>query len=142
MSKHKCPKNKLKKGKEMKINIDNNEKPKEVKNCKERTELMVTLDLSDTWRKLAENVAEFSWAIVPENTTDNFPEKRIIALKKIEINGKKPRKASWNRKLGVFISDDFFNTSKELVKYGNRFALTKYYLFIATATDVSTQEVA
>lgn len=42
----------------------------------------------------------------------------------------------------MFVSDDFFETQSELIKYGNRFALTKYYLFIATATDVNTQEVS
>jgi len=81
---------------------------------------------------------------VPENTTKDFPEKRIIALKKMSKDGviKKSRKGNWNKRLSVFISDNFFVTSQELVKHGNRFALTKYYLFIATATDVNTQEVS
>ena len=49
---------------------------------------------------------------------------------------------AWNHNLSVFSSDDFFRTSTELIKHGNRFALTKYYLFIATATNIETQEVS
>lgn len=40
------------------------------------------------------------------------------------------------------MSDDFFRNKQELIKNGNRFAITKYYLFIASTTDVNTQEVS
>ena len=89
-----------------------------------------------------------------ENADIDFPERRIIILKKAKANQKKHLtslkdvyKTSLENKglshnLSVFMSNDFFRTSEELVKNGNRFALTKYYLFIATATDLETQEVS
>lgn len=58
LSKTKCPKRKSK---------TNSDRPKKVnltpqpKNCKELTQLMVTLDLSENWKNLIDNVAEFSW---------------------------------------------------------------------------------
>ena len=114
------------------------------KNCTNKSELIVTLDLGDTWKTLADEVSDFSWGLVPNNADLNFPERRILVQKKnssqkdlISLD-----RTSWNHHLSVYMSDDFFHTTEELIKHGNRFALTKYYLFIATATDLATQEVS
>ena len=50
--------------------------------CQDKTELLVTIDMFKTWKTIETNVVEFAWAIVPENTTVNFPDRRIVILQK------------------------------------------------------------
>ena len=39
--------------------------------------------------------------------------------------------SGWSEKVDVSYSDDFFSTSKTLLKNGNKFLMTKNYIFLA-----------
>lgn len=41
----------------------------------------------------------------------------------------------------VRYSDDFFKTSKTLVKGGNKFLITPWFIFVAKVIDQATQEI-
>jgi hypothetical protein len=68
------------------------------------------------------------------------PKERILLTH--EPRGKGDQKhAGWNYKVDFVYSDDFFKTQKVAASKGNKFMLTKNYLFVAQVVDQSAQEV-
>lgn len=69
-----------------------------------------------------------------------IPKERIIIAH--EPLGKGNQKLSgWSERLFVSYSDDFFNTTKTLVKGGNKFLLTHHYLFVVKVENEDEDEV-
>jgi len=48
----------------------------------------------------------------------------------------------WNPRCNVVYSDDFFKTTKMVMKGGNKFLLSKNYFLIAKLERADTQEVS
>ena len=77
---------------------------------------------------------------VPDILDYAIPKERIIIAH--EPKGKGHQKLSgWSERIQVSYSDDFFKTSKVLVKGGNKFLLTSFFLFVVQVNDEETQEV-
>ena len=69
-----------------------------------------------------------------------IPKERI--LMSYEPNGRGNQKTSgWNYKIDFVYSDNYFNTKKIGAQKGNKFLLTKDYLFLAQVVDQDSQEV-
>ena len=60
-----------------------------------------------------------------------------------EQNGKGNQNTSigWNYKIDFVYSDDYFKTKKIGVQKGNKFLITRDYLFLAQVVDQDSQEV-
>lgn len=59
-----------------------------------------------------------------------IPRERILLANEPLGKGHQ-RIAGWSEKVHVSYSDDFFKTSKQIVKQGNKFLITKDFLFVA-----------
>jgi len=69
-----------------------------------------------------------------------IPKERILVT--YEPRGKGDQKhKGWNYKIDFVYSDDFFKTKKIGALKGNKFMLTKSYLFVAQVVDQESQEV-
>jgi len=70
-----------------------------------------------------------------------IPKERILVT--YEPRGRGDQKHNgWNYKIDFVYSDDFFKTKKIVTQKGNKFMLTKNYLFVAQVVDQETQEVS
>lgn len=49
--------------------------------------------------------------------------------------------SGWSENVDVSYSDDFFSTSKTLLKNGNKFLMTKNFMFLAQVTNEKKQDV-
>ena len=109
--------------------------------CKIYKELFVTKDLGNNWTQIGKYVVQFSWGVVDKSQiAQGVPKERIILT--YDPRGKGDQKnEGWSYKIDCVYSDDFFRTAKVLVSKGNKFLLTKDYLFIAEVMDVESQEV-
>ena len=107
--------------------------------CKPHRDLIYTKNFGKTWEKISKNVIDFSWAYIPETCKKGFPVNRIIILKQVE--GGKVESSEWTDKYSVFFSDNFFTQKTLLKEHGNRFALSKHFLYIAQASDEGSQQV-
>ena len=106
-------------------------------------ELYLTKDLGHTWQFIASYVVQFSWGIDLSNVMNS---KNIIPIERILISheprGKGNQKTiGWNYKIDFVYSDDFFKTTKISVNKGNKFLLTKDYLFVAQVIDEEAQDL-
>ena len=73
------------------------------------------------------------------NVGSEVPKERILLT--YEPRGRGNQKfESWNYKIDFIYSDDFLKTSKALVYKGNKFLLTKNYLFVEQTLDQDTKE--
>lgn len=74
-----------------------------------------------------------------EHIKAGIPKERIIMS--YEPRGRGNQNLSgWNYKIDFVVSDNFLKSSKVLVYKGNKFLLTKHYLFVAQVLDQETQE--
>ena len=68
------------------------------------------------------------------------PKERILVSYEPRGRGDQKHKG-WNYKIDFIYSDDFFKTKKIASQKGNKFMLTKDYLFVAQVVDQEVQEV-
>lgn len=109
--------------------------------CKIFKELFVTKDLGENWNLIGSYITQFNWGIVDENHIKaGVPKERILVT--YEPRGKGDQYHSgWNYKIDFMYSDDFFKTKKVGAHKGNKFMITKNYLYVAQVVDQESQEV-
>jgi hypothetical protein len=109
--------------------------------CRIYKELYVTKNLGGDWTYLGPYVHQFGWGVIDEDHIKaGVPKERIIVT--TEQFGKGHQKTQgWSYKVDLYYSDDFFKTVRIGVHKGNRFFLTKNYLYVAQVIDVETQDV-
>jgi hypothetical protein len=110
--------------------------------CKIYKELFVTRDLGENWDLIGSYITQFSWGVVDESHVKaGIPLERILVTSELRGKGDQTRTGGWNYKVDLTYSDDFFKTRKIGVHKGNKFMLTKDYLFVAQVLDQESQEV-
>ena len=109
--------------------------------CKIYKELYLTKDLGKNWEILASYIVQFGWGVYNKETEkQGIPKERILVT--LEQKGKgNQQHVGWNYKIDFIYSDDFLKTKKIGAHKGNKFMVTKDYLFIAQVVDQETQEV-
>ena len=106
--------------------------------CKIYKELFLTTDMGEKWEVLGPYIVQFGWGMVKGNTT--VPKERILVT--LEPHAKGDQKTSgWSYKVDFVYSDDFFKSKRIAAHKGNKFLLTKDYLFVAQVADQEMQEV-
>ncbi len=75
-----------------------------------------------------------------EQIKEGIPKERILLTYEPRGKGHQQNKG-WNYKIDFVYSDDFFETRKIGAHKGNKFLLTKNYLFVAQVLDQEDQEV-
>lgn len=111
--------------------------------CRIYKELFVTKDIGHTWELIASYVVQFSWGIDITNvinTKNVIPKERILMTHDPRGKGNQDN-SGWNYKIDFVYSDDFFLNTKVAVYKGNKFLLTKDYLFLVQVIDQEAQEV-
>mmetsp|Transcript_30668 Transcript_30668/g.27864 ORF Transcript_30668/g.27864 Transcript_30668/m.27864 type:complete len:205 (+) Transcript_30668:722-1336(+) len=88
---------------------------------------------------LADYVYEFSWGMADQFAA-RIPKERIIIAHEPHAKGHQ-KTGGWNHRMMVSYSDSFFNSSKVLVQGGNKFLLSKNFLFVVRVVDPMGQEV-
>jgi hypothetical protein len=79
--------------------------------------------------------------VIDENQIKaGIPKERILVTYEPRGKGDQVHKG-WSYKVDFIYSDDFFKTKKIAVHKGNKFMLTKDYLFVAQVLDQEVQEV-
>merc|ERR1712032_1062269 len=110
--------------------------------CKIFKELYVTKDLGENWDLLGSYIVQFGWGIVDESHIKaGVPKERILVTYEPRGRGDQKHKG-WNYKIDFIYSDDFFKTKRIVSQKGNKFMLTKDYLFVAQVMDQEVQEVS
>ncbi|MCQ2819130.1 MAG: hypothetical protein MJ252_17850, partial [archaeon] len=109
--------------------------------CRIFKEVYYTLDMGNNWKQIGSYVVQFGWGVADKSHIDKgVPKERIIMT--YDPRGKGDQKNDgWSYKVDCVYSDNFFVTSKVLVSKGNKFLLTKDYLFVAQVVDQESQEV-
>jgi hypothetical protein len=96
--------------------------------CKIYSEVYLTTDLGANWKFLQDFALQYEWA--KKDKDDGIPEKRILIVKQgDQTTNQSPDE--WSYQNMLLKSDDFYSHSKVIVKGGNRFVLTKDYLYVA-----------
>ena len=109
--------------------------------CKIYKELYVTKDLGENWDLLGSYVVQFGWGVVDEeHIKSGVPKERILLTLEPRGKGHQATKG-WSYKVDFIYSDDFFKTKRIAAHKGNKFLLTKNYLFVAQVVDQDLQEV-
>jgi hypothetical protein len=109
--------------------------------CKIYKELFVTRDLGENWDILGSYVVQFGWGVVDEeHIKSGVPKERILLSLEPRAKGHQNNKG-WSYKIDFIYSDDFFKTKRIAAHKGNKFLLTKHYLFVAQVVDQESQEV-
>ena len=93
--------------------------------CDIHPEIFVTTNMGLKWEKLQNNVIQYEWG--KQDSEDGISDKQIIIVKhsdSADIDG-----PSWSPRNKIILSDDFFKSTRKLVKGGNYFKLTKDYLY-------------
>jgi len=109
--------------------------------CKIYKELFLTKDLGESWDLLGSYIVQFSWGVFDEShIRAGIPKERILIT--LELRGKGSQKnTGWSYKVDFLYSDDFFKTKRIGAHKGNKFLLTKNFLYIAQLVDQEAQEV-
>lgn len=109
--------------------------------CKIYKELFVTRDLGETWDLLESYIVQFNWGVYDESTVKaGVPKERILIT--YEPRGKGDQKhQGWDYKVDFVYSDDFFKTRRVAAHKGNKFMITRAYIYVAQVVDVESQEV-
>jgi len=109
--------------------------------CRIYKELFLTQDLGESWTFLESYIIQFDWGVRDESQIKSgVPKERIMIT--YEARGKGNQNHSgWNYKVDFAYSDDFFRTRKVPVHKGNKFMITKDYLYVAQVVDQVNQEV-
>lgn len=109
--------------------------------CKIYKELFLTKDLGESWTYVESYIIQFDWGVKDASQISaGIPKERILIT--YEPRGKGHQKTSgWNYKVDFAYSDDFFHTRKVPAHKGNKFMLTKDYLYVAQVVDQENQEV-
>lgn len=106
--------------------------------CKIYKELFLTKDLGENWEILGPYIVQFGWGMVKDNLS--VPKERILVT--LEPHAKGDQKSSgWSYKVDFVYSDDFFKSKRIAAHKGNKFLLTKDYIFVAQVVDQDLQEV-
>jgi hypothetical protein len=109
--------------------------------CKIYKELFLTKDLGVNWVLLGSYIYQFGWGAVDESHIKaGIPKERILITTEPRAKGHQ-KHGGWSYKIDFYYSDDLFRTIKIGVHKGNRFLLTKDYLYVAQVVDQDTQEV-
>ena len=86
------------------------------------------------------NIYNFRGIYDESHIKAGVPKERILVS--YEPRGRGDQKHhGWNYKIDFVYSDDFFKTKKIASQKGNKFMLTKDYLFVAQVIDQEVQEV-
>jgi len=109
--------------------------------CRIYKELFLSKDLGETWDLLGSYIVQFHWGIFDESHIKaGIPKERILIT--LEQRGKGNQKSNgWSYKVDFIYSDDFFKTKRIGASKGNKFLLTKDYLYVAQVIDQEIQEV-
>ena len=102
------------------------------KDCQIYTEVYLTTDLGKHWKFLQDHVYQYEWGKLSKD--DDIPEKQIIMVKQKHQDMKNANILVWNKNNNIYLSNDFFKSSKVLLKGGNYFKLTKDYLYAGRIT--------
>jgi Na+-transporting methylmalonyl-CoA/oxaloacetate decarboxylase gamma subunit len=109
--------------------------------CKIYKELFVTRDLGENWELIGSYIVQFSWGITDESHIKaGVPKERILVTHEPRGRGDQHH-SGWNYKIDFIYSDDFFKTRRNAAHKGNKFMITKNYLFVAQVVDQESQEV-
>ncbi len=109
--------------------------------CKIYKELFVTRDLGENWDLIASYVVQFNWGVFDEDHIKaGVPKERILVTHEPRGRGDQQH-SGWNYKIDFMYSDDFFKTKRTGAHKGNKFMITKHYLFVAQVLDQESQEV-
>jgi hypothetical protein len=97
--------------------------------CKIYKELYVTKDLGQEWTYLTNYVFDFEWGAskIAKSSGIDIPDERVFVTRDSDGQGhqKNSKKSTWSTKIDLFVSDDFFKTSKLLVEAGNTIVKTQ-----------------
>jgi Sortilin, neurotensin receptor 3, len=97
--------------------------------CKIYKELYVTKDLGQEWTYLTNYVFDFEWGAskIAKSSGIDIPDERVFVTRDADGQGhqKNSKKSTWSTKIDLFVSDDFFKTSKLLVEAGNTIVKTQ-----------------
>lgn len=109
--------------------------------CRIYKELFVTKDLGESWTYVESYIIQFDWGVKDESQIKaGIPKERVLIT--YEPRGKGHQKnTGWNYKVDFAYSDDFFINRKVPAHKGNKFMLTKDYLYVAQVVDQEHQEV-
>jgi hypothetical protein len=109
--------------------------------CKIYKELFLTRDLGENWDILGSYIVQFGWGVLgEEQIKQGVPKERILVT--LEPRGKGSQvNRGWNYKIDFIYSDDFFKTKRIGAHKGNKFLLTKHYIYVAQVLDQDSQEV-
>jgi hypothetical protein len=110
--------------------------------CKIYKELFLTKDLGESWDLLGSYIVQFNWGVFDESHIKaGIPKERILIT--LEPRGKGDQAHNgWSYKVDFIYSDDFFRTKRIGAHKGNKFLLTKNYIYVAQVVDQEDQEVA
>ena len=108
--------------------------------CRIYKELYYTKDVGEEWNYITNYVFDFEWGASPIAAQNgiNIPDQRIYVTRddsntKHQITNKK---LSWNTEVDLFVSDDFFYSTPELLlERGNTIIKTPQYMFVSVAFD-------
>ena len=109
--------------------------------CKIYKELFVTRDLGENWDILGEYIVQFGWGAFDQSHVDaGIPKERVLVSHEPKARGSQ-KQHGWSFKIELIYSDDFFKTKRVATHKGNKFLITKEWLFVAQVVDEGTQEV-
>lgn len=109
--------------------------------CKIYKELFLTRDLGENWDLLGSYIVQFNWGITDDSQIKSgIPKERILVTYEPRAKGDQ-KHTGWNYKIDFVYSDDFFKTKRVGAHKGNKFMITKNYLFVAQVVDQESQEV-
>ena len=98
--------------------------------CIVHPEFYVTTNLGKHWKKLQDDVIQYEWG--KQEKDDGVSEKQILIVKRKDNSDSD--NLAWNPKNRIILSEDFFKSSKTILKGGSYFKLTKDYLYAGKAT--------
>jgi hypothetical protein len=98
--------------------------------------LYITKDLGKTFTLVCSYVVQFSWGDAAQKQED-----RIYFTHFRKKQGEQPKLYMWSEGVDFACTDNFGKKVVPLVKQGNKFMVSKGYLFVATLKDPATQTV-
>ncbi|UKK00004.2 sortilin [Theileria orientalis] len=98
--------------------------------------MYVSRDLGAAYKLVTKYVGQFSWGDPKHNSED-----RIYYSRYEMQSGDQPKQDGWNDAITFKYTDDFGESSEELLKGGNKFLVSNGYVFVAQVADTARQTV-
>lgn len=111
--------------------------------CKIYKEMYMTKDLGAEWRYMTNYIYDMEWGQSKYASEHGvaIPDERIFATRDPDATGHQAasKKGTWSTEIDLYMSDDFFKTSKMILEAGNTLVKTPQYMFVATSHSDETR---